>query len=348
MPLALTLLADLVPAARRAQMLAFAYAGVGLGTTAGALLAGIIIPSGGWRPLMVAAGVIPLMIAFAFAVITPESPMLLASRNEIDKARRALARLAPGRDLSMVDIAPLVQSKADSRAFRLILSRPFAVTTVLLWVFSFIALGTQLLIAQYLPTLLQAPVPGLSTVQSSAIVGSYGAASVVGTFILGALLKKFSRYAVISLVLLSSLVGLLVVGLFPLREFATLLVIFTVLGFILPTGFGPSRDVLSAVAYPAHARGTGLGTANLVARVGTAAGGVAGGALIGAGLSLSGLFLALLLPVGALMLTLGGLRLEAGKQGTASIEGLRDGVPQALAVPLDQPLANSNGHHTPS
>lgn len=65
-------------------------------------------------------------------------------------------------------------------AVSVILSRRFALTTVLLWMFGFFSLGTQLLIGQYLPTLLQQPNPGLDTVQSSTIVGANGLAGVAG------------------------------------------------------------------------------------------------------------------------------------------------------------------------
>lgn len=74
MPMGMTLLADLVPARRRSAMIAAAYAGVGLGTTVGAILAGTLIPSGTWRALLVAGGVIPLVVVIALAIIVPESP----------------------------------------------------------------------------------------------------------------------------------------------------------------------------------------------------------------------------------------------------------------------------------
>ena len=189
-----------------------------------------------------------------------------------------------------------------------ILSRPLAPTTVLLWLFGFFSLGTQLLIAQYLPTLLQLPVPGLNTVQSSTIVGVYGLASVLGGVVLGAILAKVSRFLVIGVVLLLAAVMSVLVYLLPDPGFGSLLVVLGITGFILPTAFGPTRSVLAAAAYPASMRGAGIGVAEFGGRLGAAAGGVAGGTLIAAGMGLSSLFLFLLLPIAVLLGSLTGLR----------------------------------------
>ena len=60
----------------------------------------------------------------------------------------------------------------SSGAFRRLLARPFVLTTLLLWVFGFVSLGTQLLIVQYLPTLLQLPVPGLRLFRAARLLRS--------------------------------------------------------------------------------------------------------------------------------------------------------------------------------
>ena len=81
-----TLLADLIPERRRAALLATAYAGVGLGTTVGAVLAGTLIPTSGWRVLLVVAGLIPLAVIAVLAVVVPESPAFLSARRRADGA----------------------------------------------------------------------------------------------------------------------------------------------------------------------------------------------------------------------------------------------------------------------
>ena len=85
-----------------------------------------------------------------------------------------------------------------------------------------------------------------------------------------------------------------------------------------PTAFGPTRSVLAAMAYPANIRGAGIGVAEFGGRLGAAAGGVAGGTLTGAGMGLSGLFLILLLPIGVLLGSLTGLRMQSRRPGAGA------------------------------
>ncbi|MDF9277922.1 MFS transporter [Arthrobacter sp. EH-1B-1] len=302
-----TLLADLIPERRRAALLATAYAGVGLGTTVGAALAGTLLPTSGWRVLLVVGGLIPLAIIAVLAAVVPESPAFVSAKRRTGGAAFPASQGQERRAHGSSVLRPGFEAPVSST----ILAPPLTPTTVLLWLFGFFSLGTQLLIAQYLPTLLQLPVPGLDTLQSSTIVGVYGFASVLGGVILGAILARASRFLIIGIVLGLAAVMSVVVYLLPDPEFGSLIVVLGITGFILPTAFGPTRSVLAAMAYPAHVRGAGIGVAEFGGRLGAAAGGVAGGTLIAAGTGLSGLFLILLLPIGVLLGSLAGLRRQA-------------------------------------
>lgn len=306
------LLADLIPERRRAALIATAYAGVGLGTTVGAVLAGALIPTAGWRVLLVVAGLIPLAVIAVLAVVVPESPAFVMAKR---RRNGAASRDGRGADAVDPDLGVRPSPAGSGMSVRTVLSGPLAPTTLLLWLFGFFSLGTQLLIAQYLPTLLQLPEPGLDTVQSSTIVGVYGLASVVGGVVLGAILARVSRFLIIGIVLGLSAVMAIVVYLLPDPGFGSLLVVLGIAGFILPSAFGPTRSVLAAMAYPAGMRGAGIGVAEFGGRLGAAAGGVAGGTLIAAGTGLSGLFLVLLLPIGVLLGSLTGLRAQSRRTG---------------------------------
>lgn len=317
LPTAVTLLADLVPERRRGAMIAAAYAGLGLGTTAGATLAGVILPLEGWRTLMVVAGILPAIITVLIWVGIPESPTFLVTRGKTERARRSLSRIFPHIDLETVDLIAPDKKIESSGTFRRLLSRPFALTTVLLWVFGFASLGTQMLVIQYLPTLLQLPTPGLTTVQSSTIVASYGFASVISLLLLGVVLVKLPHVQTIAACLTVSAIVAIAVSMSSTAGFTTLLVVLTVAGFFLPAALGPTRNILSVHAYPTDMRATGVGMTELSARVGSAGQGAIGGILIGAGLGLGGFFLTLLLPLGILGVTLAGLAI-AGRPQQAS------------------------------
>lgn len=331
-----TLLADLVPERWRAALIATAYAGVGLGTTVGAVLAGILIPTAGWRVLLVVAGLIPLAVITVLAFVVPESPaFVLARRREGGAAQWN----GDGADPAVPGPGNRTSPAGSGLPVRTVLSRPLAPTTLLLWLFGFFSLGTQLLIAQYLPTLLQLPAPGLDTVQSSTIVGVYGLASVVGGVVLGAILARVSRFLVIGIVLGLAAAMTIVVYLLPDPGFGSLLVVLGITGFILPSAFGPTRGVLASMAYPAGMRGAGIGVAEFGGRLGAAAGGGAGGTLIAAGAGLSGLFLVLLLPIGVLLGSLSGLRAQTRRTGVPGEPSIKAADPIAADAP-SEPAVN--------
>lgn len=321
MPVVLTLLADLVPSVNRGQLVAIVSAGVGLGTTCGAFLAGAIIPMAGWRTLLVVCGVIPLLLIVPFLAVVPESPTWLAARGSVSKAKQSITKLLPGNNVSTLNFgAPPVATK-ESGAFAVLLSRRFRVTTGLIWVYALIGLGLQMSIVQYLPILLQSPVPGLSTGQSSLVVGLYGAASTVGNLLLGMLLRKFSRFTVIGTFLVMSILCLLLIGTNPTMDFRFLVLIMSITGLVLPTVLGGTQNILAAIAYPARARATGVGAGSLAGRVGAVAGGIAGGTLIGAGIGFSGFFMALTLPVALMVGVIAGLKVDAKRHGADGPDG---------------------------
>jgi AAHS family 4-hydroxybenzoate transporter-like MFS transporter len=308
LPAGMTLLADLVPAKRRAALIAASYAGLGLGTTAGASLAAVVLPAEGWRILLVLAGVIPLVVTAVIGFAIPESPAFLASRSATGRDPHPRGRMEPPVTGGSDEPVTYDGAQLSSGAIRRSLAAPFRWTTVLLWVFGFLSLGTQLLIIQYLPTLLQLPVPGLTTVESSTIVAFYGFASVLSLLLLGGILAKWNRFPVIGISLAIAAVVVVVVSLAHNTGFGTLLVVLTVAGFVIPAALGPTRNVLAVEAYPAEMRATGVGMTELSARLGSAGCGAIGGMLIGAGLGLGGMFLVTLIPVGILGATLLGLK----------------------------------------
>ncbi|HJX79361.1 MFS transporter [Glutamicibacter sp.] len=338
MPVIMTLLADLVPSANRGQLVAIVSAGIGLGTTFGAFLAGAVIPDSGWRTLMTICGIIPLALIIPFLALVPESPAWLAARGSMGRARRALEKLVPGSLPSTVQlVAPAVAQK-NKGAFKTILSRRFVAVTGLIWAYAFIGLGVQMTIVQYLPTLLQAPVPGLTTAQSSLVVGLYGAGSMVGNILLGMLLRKYSRFGVVGTFLVLSIGSLVIIGSNPSMEFPLLVLMMSLTGLVLPTILGGTQNIFATIEYPARVRATGVGSASLAGRVGSVAGGITGGTLLGAGLGFSGFFLVLALPVAVMVGVVGAM--SATKRHHSAI-GISDSAGENPQVRSD-----SSADHT--
>lgn len=73
-----TLLAEFFPRRWRSQAVSFAIIGVPLGGMLGAVLAGVLLPQLGWRPLFVIGGALPLGLGALMYFVIPESPRFLA------------------------------------------------------------------------------------------------------------------------------------------------------------------------------------------------------------------------------------------------------------------------------
>lgn len=317
------LLSELVPKRNRAALLAVAYAFVGLGTALGASLAGLILPTEGWRLLLAMAGIGPFIFVVLAAFVLPESPGHYLARGSVDRAKRSVKRIVPDLDLSEVELVlpeqPTSTSEHQTGALTKLMSKTYAPVTILLFIFGFVSLGTQLTIVQYLPILLQLPSTGLDTVQSSAIVSLYGLTSTAGGLLIGVFLAKWSRFVVFGTLLALSSLTILTVALTPAPGYTLLLIMFGIFGAIVPSVLGPSRSILAATALPTDIRATGIGATEMGGRIGSALGGGIGGVLIGTGIGLSGFLLLLLFPIALLGGALGGLNILSRKKVSDNI-----------------------------
>src|SRR5699024_135445 len=114
MPVALTLLTELVPARRRAAMLTASFAGTGIGSAVGAALAGVLIPTIGWQTLLYVGGAIPLVITILICAIVPESPLFFASVGSLDGVRNSMKSISPRININLLEL-PVVDSSTSSR-----------------------------------------------------------------------------------------------------------------------------------------------------------------------------------------------------------------------------------------
>lgn len=137
MPLALTMVADWAPAARRAQMVALVFSGVGVGSIIGAYLAAALIPSFGWQTLVVVAGLVPLIVVPFYLRFVPEPPAALIKRGRPSAdVRQSLAAIDA--DSANVDTtADETSQAARVNVFAVVFARVLAVSTTLIWVLTF-------------------------------------------------------------------------------------------------------------------------------------------------------------------------------------------------------------------
>ncbi|WP_406415574.1 MFS transporter [Streptomyces sp. NBC_00842] len=310
LPTVMALVADWTPAKRRVQMVALAFAGVTAGTTIGGILASALIPAYGWPTLLGVCGIAPLLLIPAVVLFIPESVSVLAARRRPPaELRRALATVAADQDLSRVDWDQSTVRRRPRPAPRVILSRGFAPTTLLLWLCFFLAQGVVFVILSYLPLLVERM--GLTAAQAAVSVAVFGWGGLTGQLSVSFVLKRFDRFRVLAGLWVMSALGLGAAALWA-AQFTPLLATAFLLGLCLPA-VTSALQAIAAVAYPSSARATGVSWANSVGKLGPLVGGLLGGMMVDAGWTLATVLFVLAVPVGVGLLTT--LTLHARSRG---------------------------------
>ncbi len=203
----------------------------------------------------------------------------------------------PGLILSVRDAKPAADRLAapkPSIGFALF-GEGRAPRTLVLWTCFFFALITQYILLGWLPTLLISkglPKPEASIVQIG--LNLFGAA---GSVVTGLLIDRPGRARTTALIFLATIVAIAILAGAP-ASLGVSFVVGSLLGFAL-SGTQAIAYALAPGAYPKPVRGTGVGFAVAVGRVGSAIGPLLAGAMLGAGAPPAKV-LALLIPMMAL------------------------------------------------
>ncbi|HZV19475.1 MAG TPA: MFS transporter [Sphingobium sp.] len=275
LPNVLAILAQVVPAERRASVMTLVSCGIPVGAAG----AGIIVPAltnaYGWQ----ASFYVPAMLMLAVTVLVALSLRQLPMPEPKAPVEAAAPRRWHWTDIPV--LAPL------GKGLRLR-------TAIFSGLFCFNAL-TMYMLSSWLPTLLQTS--GFAFESASLLASAVQLGGLFGGLALAVQIDRhrtngalLTGYGVVAL----GLVVLALVAPDPLR--------WGVLLLLIGAGVGGAHIALPAVAaniYPKAMLSAGIGLAVTVARLGAMAGPMAGAWLIGRQVSSGGFFLALLLPVAA-------------------------------------------------
>lgn len=309
LPTVIALVADWIPARRRVQMVALAFAGVTAGITTGGVLASTLVPVFGWPTLMAVCGLAPLLLIPAVLRFVPESVSVLAARGRsATGVREALSVVAAGQDVSHVDCGQGAVRRQPKPASKVVVSREFGPTTALLWLSFFLAQGMGALIITYLPLLVERM--GLTATQAAMAVAAFGWGGLTGQISVSFVLKRLDRFRVLAALWVLTVLSFVAAALWA-RQFTALLAVTFVLGLCLPAAASVLQTI-AAVAYPPSARATGVSWANTAGKLGPVASGLCGGLMVDAGWSLGTVLLVLIVPVGICILA--AVRLSARSQ----------------------------------
>ena len=279
LPSFISLGSEYAPKARRATVVSLLWAGFPLGGVIGGVLGSWIIPAYGWHSVFLVGGVLPILLSMILAAGLPESvTFMVAAGKPADQIGRILRRIFP--DVSITSETQFEFTReAATKAHVLELFRSGRATgTTLLWIsffFTFMILVTN---SAWSPILLRRT--GIAAEQSALALALFNFGSLFGSAAAGMLLNRLGVLRVLPPTLALGAFAYVMVG-WSAPSLDAVMVAQGLFGLLL--GCASSALIaMSAIYYPVAIRSTGVGWATGIGRLGSVAGPLIVGQLVGA------------------------------------------------------------------
>jgi MFS transporter, AAHS family, 4-hydroxybenzoate transporter len=313
-PNLLALTSEYAPKRKRTTIVTLALWGFPGGAVLGGAASSVLMTNFGWPAVFILGGVGPLLLVPAMMAWMPESLRFLALDPEKgQKAAELLRRIAPKKAADLILEPETHPWSQKNRGFRGLFAPDLIATTMLFSATMFCSLFVAYLLVNWIPTLLASA--GMSV--SHAIFGTVAInlGGIVGSYWISRMIDGHRRPLwVLAAGYAAAGIAILVVS------YITGSLIF-VLGMLTLCGFLLLGSQLSAIAFvadqfPVALRGTGIGVANAVGRMGSLIGPLLGGLLLSFGFSTKNLMaLASLATLGAAL----SLVLLAGRNASTRV-----------------------------
>lgn len=269
MPNAVTLMSEYCPAHRRALLTNLMFCGFPLGAALGGFLAAWMIPIWGWRSVFLLGGIAPLLLVVAMLVFLPESVRYMVARAQpVERIARVLRRISATADDATGFVMTERTASVDAKSgVGVILSRPYAVGTVMLWLAYFMGLVIFYALINWLPVLFKDI--GLDA-RTAALVSALFPLGGVGAVFFGWLMDRFDATRVVAIGF-----GLTAIAIFGIGQVGNAvgpLMAVVFVGGALMNMSQTSLPALAAAFYPTQGRATGVAWMMAVGRFGGIAG----------------------------------------------------------------------------
>ncbi len=289
MPSFISLTSEYVPKARRAAVVGLLWAGFPLGGVVGGLLGSRIIPAYGWQSIFVVGGVLPILLSMLLAIALPESvSFLVATGKSEDRIGRTLRRIFPDVSTAGEIRFEFVKEIAPRATVLQLFRSGRAAVTLLLWASFFFAFMILVTNSSWSPILLRRV--GIAAEQSALALALFNFGSLFGSAAAGMLLNRFGTLRVLPPTLTLGALAYATVG-WSAPSLDAVMIAQGLFGLLL--GCASSGLIaLSAIYYPVAIRSTGVGWATGIGRLGSVAGPLAVGQMVGAQWDVPTIFLA--------------------------------------------------------
>ncbi|CAN5399541.1 aromatic acid/H+ symport family MFS transporter [soil metagenome] len=285
MPNVTAILAEYTPLKRRSLSLSIGMSALPIGGIVVGLLAGQILPNGGWRALFAVAGVLPLLVAALLSFTLPESLRFLAAQGgDTRRAQSILRRMGIPVEAGTVLVDTGEQAAVRKASLKDVLSRNYWRDSLLLSIAFFAVILSTYVVFTWSPSLFADAGFDLTTASTSMSVFSLGGllGGVGGAWL-------FSRFGSRGPLTLMAFGAAVVTGALVFAPMGTgghtIALLFG--GLFLAGVFIPGTQAalfaLAAQVYPTRFRATGVGLVASLGRLGAVMSAFVGPGLLAVG-----------------------------------------------------------------
>lgn len=319
-PTAATLLSEYVPRRQRAFLVTVMFTGFALGSGLAGVLASGLLGRYGWRGVLLAGGVLPLLSVPLLLWLLPESARLLVVLGRpAEEIAKLLKRVCNANfSANTTFISHEARLTASKIPVKLLFGDGYALGTMLLWSSCFMGLLILYLVTGWLPTLISDA--GYSVQQAASIAAMFQLGSMPGALIVGFLMVRLESTRVVAAAYFFGAIAIFTLGA-SMLNLGWLPIQVAIAGFFIG-GAQTGLNALAPAFYPTQARATGVSWMNGIGRGGAIVGALVGGLLLSLGWQFGAVFTALAMPA---MFAAGAVILS--RYASRSI--VREAVPQS-------------------
>lgn len=296
MPNAVTLLTEYCPSKRKFFLVNTMFCGFPVGAASGGFLAAWIIPEFGWQSVLFLGGIVPIILAIFLMLFVPESARYSINKGlSQEKIKATLSRIsATAKDYTSFYLSEnnTAVSTNKSEGIRVILSKHYAIGSVMLWLTYFMGLVIFYGVSNWMPTLFTtAHISG----SLAAIVTGLFALGGLGAIANGWLMDRYNPSLLIATFFGLTFITVGAIGYSIDMGTAALVFITIVAGIVMNTAQS-SLPSFAASFYPTAGRSTGVSWMLGIGRFGGIAGSYLVAELIKKNMDLQQIFLVLAIP----------------------------------------------------